>query len=97
MWRGCSTPSPRRTPGAGLFDNMRETARARGCIGAHGSLKRAMTAHAYATRGVFFYYAGGLMPSRAARTSAAPSKAARLFLGGFAGDRWTRLASDPFG
>ena len=42
-----------------LFDKMRETARARGCIGAHGPLKRADDGARLRGRGVFFYYAGG--------------------------------------
>jgi hypothetical protein len=80
-----------------LFDKMCETARARGCIGVHGSLKRAMTAHAYATRGVFFYYAGGLMTFTRRPEIRRAIESGDAFLGGFAGDRWTRLASDTFG
>jgi hypothetical protein len=80
-----------------LFDKMRETARERGCIGAHGPLKAAMMAHAYAVRGVFFYYAGGmLMYSRNPELRRAV-ESGEAFLGGFAGDRWTQLASDSFG
>ena len=82
---------------ARMFDKIIETARRRGCIGAHGSLKRPMMAHAYAVRGVFFYYAGGLMAySRRPEISRA-IESGEAFLGGFAGDRWTRLASDQFG
>jgi hypothetical protein len=48
-------------------------------------------------RGVVFYYACGML----AYTSRADVRAAiergEAILGGFAGDRWTRLASDSFG
>jgi hypothetical protein len=80
-----------------LFDRMRETARARGCIGAHGSLKRQMMAHAYSVRGVFFYYAGGVMAYSNRADIRQAIESGEAFLGGFAGDRWTRLASDVFG
>ena len=80
-----------------LFDAMRESARARGCIAAHGPLKAPMMAHAYAVRGVVFYYACGML----AYTNRADVRTAiergEAILGGFAGDRWTRLASDSFG
>ena len=80
-----------------LFDKMRDTARARGCIGAHGPLKGPMMAHAFAVRGVFFYYAGGmLMYSNRPEVRRAVASG-EAFLGGFAGDRWTQLASDRFG
>ena len=80
-----------------LFDAMCESARERGCIAAQGPLKGPMMAHAYAVRGVVFYYAGGML----AYTNRPDVRAAILggeaLLGGFAGDRWTRLASDSFG
>jgi hypothetical protein len=79
-----------------LFDFMRETARARGCIGAHGPLKPAMTAHAYAARGVVFYYAGGVLAYSRRPEIRQAIAAGEAFLGGFAGDRWTRLATDAF-
>jgi hypothetical protein len=80
-----------------LFDKMRETARARGCIGAHGPLRAPMIAHAYGVRGVFFYYAGGmLMYSKRPEVKRA-IEGGEAYLGGFAGDRWTQLASDSFG
>ena len=80
-----------------LFDKMRETARARGCIGAHGPLKPAMMAQAYAVRGVFFYYAGGMLMYSKRPEIRHAVEAGQAFLGGFAGDRWTQLASDSFG
>ena len=80
-----------------LFDKMRESARMRGCIGAHGSLKRQMIAQAYATRGVFFYYAGGTLAYSNRADVRRAIENGDAFLGGFAGDRWTRLASDSFG
>ena len=80
-----------------LFDKMRETARARGCIGAHGPLRPAMMAHAYAVRGVFFYYAGGMLMYSTRPDVKRALESGEAFLGGFAGDRWTQLASDSFG
>ncbi len=79
-----------------LFDLMRETARARGCIGAHGPLKPAMAPHAYAARGVVFYYAGGVLAYSRRPEIRQAIAAGEAFLGGFAGDRWTRLATDGF-
>jgi len=81
---------------ARMFDKICETAQARRCIGAHGSLKRPMMAHAYAVRGVFFYYAGGLMAYSNRPDIRQAIESGEAFLGGFAGDRWTRLASDNF-
>jgi hypothetical protein len=80
-----------------LFDKMRETAQGRGCIGAHGQLKPPLMAHAYSVRGVFFYYAGGMMIYSNRPEIRRAVEAGEAFLGGFAGDRWTRLASDSFG
>jgi hypothetical protein len=80
-----------------LFDKMRETARARGCIGAHGPLKPPMMAHAYGVRGVFFYYAGGMLAYSNRPEIKQAIESGEAFLGGFAGDRWTQLASDSFG
>lgn len=79
-----------------LFDKIRETARERGCIGAHGPLKPAMMAHAYGVRGVFFYYAGGMLMYSNRPEVKQAIKSGEAFLGGFAGDRWTQLASDSF-
>jgi len=80
-----------------LFDKMRETARARGCIGAHGPLRPSMMAHAYAVRGVFFYYAGGMLMYSNRPEIRQAIESGEAYLGGFAGDRWTQLASDSFG
>ncbi len=46
-----------------LFDKMRQTARERGCIGAHGSLKRPMMAHAYACAACSSITRAGCSPS----------------------------------
>ena len=56
-----------------------------------------MMAHAYAVRGVFFYYAGGTLVYSRRPEIQRGVEAGEAFLGGFAGDRWTRLASDAFG
>jgi hypothetical protein len=80
-----------------LLDKMRETARARGCIAAHGPLKRPMVAHAYSLRGMFFYYAGGMLAYSRNPEVKRAIESGEAFLGGFAGDRWTRFASDSFG
>ena len=80
-----------------LFDKMRESARERGCIAIHGSLKKPMMAHAYGVRGVFFYYAGGVLAYSNRPDIRRAIDAGEALLGGFAGDRWTRLASDSFG
>ena len=80
-----------------LFDAMRESARERGCIAAHGPLKAPMMAHAYAVRGVVFYYAGGMLVYTNRPDVRSVIERGEAILGGFAGDRWTRLASDNFG
>lgn len=80
-----------------LFDKMRESARERGCIAIHGPLKKAMLAHAYSVRGVFFYYAGGTLAYSARPDIRRAIESGEAMLGGFAGDRWTQLASDQFG
>jgi hypothetical protein len=68
-----------------------------GCIGAHGAMRKEMMPHVYLIRGMFFYYAAATMvhSNRADVLSAVEDGAA--FIGGFAGDRWTRLATDEFG
>jgi hypothetical protein len=80
-----------------LFDAMRESARARGCIAAQGPLKAPMMAHAYGVRGVVFYYACGMLAYTNRPDVRAVIERGEALLGGFAGDRWTRLASDRFG
>ena len=79
-----------------LFDKMRENARAWGCIGAHGPMKAPMLAHAYAVRGVFMYYAGGMLLYSKRPEIRRAVECGEAMLGGFAGDRWTELASDTF-
>ena len=80
-----------------LFDAMRESARERGCIAAHGPLKAPMMGHAYSVRGVVFYYAGGMLVYTNRPDVRSAIERGEALLGGFAGDRWTRLASDKFG
>jgi len=80
-----------------LFDKMRETAREAGAIGIHGALRTPMMAHAYSVKGVFFYYAHGTMIYSNRPDIRRAIETGDAFLGGFAGDRWTRLASDKFG
>jgi hypothetical protein len=80
-----------------LFDKMLETAREAGAIGIHGALRAPMMAHAYSVRGVFFYYAHGTMTYSNRPDIRRAIEMGDAFLGGFAGDRWTRLASDKFG
>ncbi len=80
-----------------LFDKMRESARERGCIAIHGPLKKPMMAHAYGVRGVFFYYAGGVLAYSNRPDIRRAIDNGEALLGGFAGDRWTQLASDTFG
>jgi hypothetical protein len=80
-----------------LFDKMLETAREAGAIGIHGALRAPMMAHAYSVKGVFFYYAYGTMIYSNRPDIRHAIETGEAFLGGFAGDRWTRLASDKFG
>jgi hypothetical protein len=80
-----------------LFDKMLETARETGAIGIHGALRAPMMAHAYSVRGVFFYYAYGTMTYSNRPDIRRAIETGDALLGGFAGDRWTRLASDKFG
>ena len=82
---------------ARLFDRMRESARSWGCIAAHGPLKTSLLPHAYAARGVFFYYAGGSLFYSNREDIRRAVESGGALLGGFAGDRWTELASDKFG
>jgi len=80
-----------------LFDAMRESARTRGCIAAQGPMKAPMMAHAYGVRGVVFYYACGMLAYTNRADVRGVIERGEAILGGFAGDRWTRLASDKFG
>jgi hypothetical protein len=80
-----------------LFERMRERARALGCIAAHGPMKKPMLPHAYAARGLFFYYAGGSLIYSNRPEIRRAAECGEALLGGFAGDRWTELASDKFG
>ncbi len=56
-----------------------------------------MLPHAYAARGVFFYYAGGSLIYSNRQDIRRAAECGEALLGGFAGDRWTELASDNFG
>ena len=80
-----------------LFDAMRESARERGCVAAQGPLKAPMAAAAYAVRGVVFYYKCGMLVYTNRTDIREAIERGEAILGGFAGDRWTRLASDTFG
>ncbi len=80
-----------------MFDKMLESAREAGCIAIHGALRRPLTSHVYATRGAFCYYAHGTLIYSHRPEIRRAIEAGEAFLGGFAGDRWTRLASDVFG
>jgi hypothetical protein len=81
----------------GLTGHILDTAESMGCIGAHGAMRKEMMPHVYSIRGMFFYYAAATMvhSNRADVLGAVEDGAA--FIGGFAGDRWTRLATDEFG
>ncbi len=46
---------------------------------------------------MFFYYAGGLLAFSDRPDVRQAVENGEAFLGGFAGDRWTELASDSFG
>ena len=81
-----------------LFDKMlRDRAGSAAAIGMHGALTRADDGARLCVRGVFFYYAGGTMIYSNRPDIRRAIEAGDAFLGGFAGDRWTRLASDKFG
>lgn len=81
----------------GVIGHILDSAESIGCIGAHGSMRQGMMPHVYSIRGMFFYYAAATMvySNRADVQSAVEDGAA--FVGGFAGDRWTRLGTDEFG
>jgi hypothetical protein len=81
----------------GVIGHILNTAESMGCIGVHGAMRKGMMPHVYAIRGMFFYYAAATMvySNRADVLSAVENGEA--FVGGFAGDRWTRLATDEFG
>ncbi len=55
-----------------------------------------MMAHAYGVRGVFFYYAGGMLMYSSRPDVRRAIENGEAMLGGLAGDRWTQLASDKF-
>jgi hypothetical protein len=80
-----------------MLDKMLETARETGCIAIHGALRRPLMPHAYAVRGMFCYYAHGTLTYANRPEIRRAIEVGESFLGGFAGDRWTRLASDVFG
>jgi hypothetical protein len=81
----------------GVIGHILETAESMGCIGVHGTMSKGMMPHVYTIRGMFFYYAAATMvhSNRADVLSAVENGEA--FVGGFAGDRWTRLGTDEFG
>ena len=81
----------------GVLAKVMETANSAGCIGVHGCAREEMMSDLYVFRGVFFYYAGGtaLFSKNANVLRAVRDRS--TFLGGFAGDQWTRLATDEFG
>jgi hypothetical protein len=81
----------------GVIGQILNTAEAMGCIGVHGTMRKGLMPHVYAIRGMFFYYAAATMAysNRADILSAVEDGEA--FVGGFAGDRWTRLGTDEFG
>jgi hypothetical protein len=80
-----------------LLAHILNTTEALGCIGAHGSSQEALMPVLYAFPGMFFYYAGGVLAfsNRPQVLSAIEERS--VFLGGFAGDRWTRFSTDGFG
>jgi hypothetical protein len=81
----------------GMIGHILDTAESMGCIGVHGSMNKGMMPHVYAIRGMFFYHAAATTAysNRADVLSAVENGEA--FVGGFAGDRWTRLGNDEFG
>jgi hypothetical protein len=80
----------------GVLSLILETTRSMGCIGVHGSTRRGLLSHVYSVPGMFFYYGGGTMVySHHADVNAALDEGA-AFVGGFAGDRWSRLGTDRF-
>ncbi len=80
-----------------LINRMLDTTRSLGCIGVHGAARREMMAHAYAFRGMVFYYAMGTMVHSPRADVWTAIENGSAFVGGLGGDRWTRLASDKFG
>ena len=53
--------------------------------------------HIHSFPGMFLYNAGGLMVYSNRADVAERIANGELFVGGLAGDRWTRLATDQFG
>ena len=86
----------RRAWGA-LLAKILDTTESMGCIGVHGGARKEMMPHVYSFPGLFFYYAGGIMIYSRHADVTARIDADDLFVGGLAGDRWTRLATDQFG
>ena len=82
---------------SGLLATILQTTEAMGCIGAHGTTREGMLAQVYATPGMFLYYAGGAMVSSQRADVLEAIERGDAFIGGFAGDRWTRLGTDTFG
>jgi hypothetical protein len=81
----------------GVIGHILNTAESMGCIGVHGAMSKGMMPHVYAIRGMFFYYAAATMAYSNRADVFGAVENGEAFVGGFAGDRWTRLATDEFG
>jgi hypothetical protein len=80
-----------------LLAKILDTTESMGCIGVHGAARKEMMPHVYSFPGMFFYYAGGLMIYSSRADVRERIESDDLFVGGLAGDRWTRLSTDQFG
>jgi hypothetical protein len=81
-----------------LVVHIMKSARHSGYISVHGAAREEMMSQLCLIPGLLFYYGGSgtmLWTKRPDVIQAVQEKS--IFLGGFAGDRWTRLANDQFG
>jgi hypothetical protein len=81
----------------GVIGQILDTAESMGCIGVHGTMRKGMMPHVYAIRGMFFYYAAATLAYSNRNDVLSAVENGEAFVGGFAGDRWTRLGTDEFG
>ncbi len=80
-----------------LLAKVLETTEAMGCIGVHGAARKDLLPLVHPFPGMFLYNAGGVMIFSHRADVAECIAKDELFVGGLAGDRWTRLATDRFG
>lgn len=80
-----------------VLESLAASAEAMGCIAVHGPANAAMMPDLCAYRGLLFFYGGGTMVRSRREEVLRAVREDKALIGGLAGDRWTRLGTDPFG